>query len=1316
MNADGPEGAEGTVPADPASQDLPADLPRDAQGWPVLGEISFLRRIGEGSLGVVYYGLHSRLGAEVAVRIIRPDLPPRHKELVDAAFNDLQKVLEIPHDNLVRLLEFRQEGDRRYAVMEFVRGETAAAYLKRVQEDGWPCLSPREAMEIAASATRGLAAAHRAGLVHRDIKPGNIIIPEGNLGQAKLADLGLPSILEYRGDAAGQAAVAAGTPGYAAPEQVADPAASHPSMDVFAMGATVYTLMSGHPPFATINEAAEKEPEPLPEWIQTGPRSLILKCLEKDPSRRFANAEELLLAMDVLLAAGDSQLQRAVPASRSERPPEQPVPAEGQPATASPQEIQSALDFLATRIFAEPQEPVPAAEAPPPPPDEAPPAPAAPEPPPVPSPAAKEEMPLVVVPQWPDAPPAPPQAEAIPAPPAEEEIPLPPPPPTRPAPARASAARRVLVGVLAILLGVSAGAGAYQLLIKRKIDAASTEPGRPDQEVTLPIGLDIEPDPRELRIDGVKVDPRQKTLRLAGGTHRIEAVFEGGARVEESIDLAPGNPATVEIRAQFAVARELERAGRWKEAAVWYERAVRRSRSEEERRLAREGLERSRSPFQILSDPPGASVFLGGRKLGQTPIFLSQMDPGEHILLFRLKGFSEERLTVKVEAGKPGKWEAGLKRLTGSVSIKGLEAGDRVSLVNASGGEILKVDRQDRLPLELKDVPEDEYTIVVERKKHLPGKWRIQVKSDGPAELTVADMKTLPGSLRIVSEPPGAEIMLDGKPAGQTPRLAEDLPAGPHKVRLTHPDRSDWEGTAEVRPDERCELNVPLPPLAGLVVESHPAGASVTGAAQGRTPLEAKVKAGMRTIRLEDPEAGEAERTWKAQPGHEERIRVDLWEERAKALERAGRLLEASQAMRRSAVEGRDALADALERKGRYEAAMKAYSEALGKGDLIKAEEAVRQALAAMPEDHRAKELLKWIPEERERRYREAIERAERSAWRKEWKDAIAAFAEALRNRPGDARAADGLAKARSERVYDVKSFEDLRTISAHKGCTHSVAFSPDGKLLASSGNDRLVKLWDAASGKGIQELSGHSQWVVSVAFGPDGNLLASASNDRTIKIWDLVIGSETRSLSGHQHWISAVAFAPDGKSLASAGGDRTVRIWDVATGRENRSLEGHSMPVWSVAYSPDGRLLASGGGDRLIRIWDVQTGEITRTLRGHAGPVMSVAFSPDGRTLASGSQDATIHIWEPETAREPRVFTGHQHSVGCLAFHPGGKILASGSADRTIRFWDLESGKEIRSITAHAQAVFSVAFNPDGKRLASASEDTTVKIWGVQE
>lgn len=327
-----------------------------------------------------------------------------------------------------------------------------------------------------------------------------------------------------------------------------------------------------------------------------------------------------------------------------------------------------------------------------------------------------------------------------------------------------------------------------------------------------------------------------------------------------------------------------------------------------------------------------------------------------------------------------------------------------------------------------------------------------------------------------------------------------------------------------------------------------------------------------------------------------------------------------------------------------------------------------------------------------------------------------------------------------------------IATLEGHTGYVRSVAFSPDGAILASGSNDSTIRLWDLGARRNIATIEDGNS-VLSVALSPDGNTLAVGSIRGSVELWNVATQRSIGTLHGHTQRVSSIAFSPDRTTLASGSNDNTVKLWDITTQRNIATLSNTHL-VESVAFSPDGDILASGswGGTSssdpgFVWLWDVSTRRNIATLEGHSGRVTSVAFSPDGKTLASGSDDETVKVWNVATQTNIATFEGHRSWVSSVAFSPDGTTIASASAyspgswDNSVKLWDVATGTNVATYrhigkissiynspwivdqpSGHAQEVYSVAFSPDGTTLASAGGNRywggigTVVLWDASE
>jgi WD40 repeat protein len=299
------------------------------------------------------------------------------------------------------------------------------------------------------------------------------------------------------------------------------------------------------------------------------------------------------------------------------------------------------------------------------------------------------------------------------------------------------------------------------------------------------------------------------------------------------------------------------------------------------------------------------------------------------------------------------------------------------------------------------------------------------------------------------------------------------------------------------------------------------------------------------------------------------------------------------------------------------------------------------------------------------------------------------------------------------------------------------VAFSPDGKILASSTLNNSVTLWlpHVKSSR-----NGGATWnrVKAIAFHPDGQTLVVGRSEGTVELIELNTMRTIRTFPqdpesvrikepGLLAEITSVAFSPDGQAIAVGSVNSTVKLWNLKTGQVVRTFSWQPSTLGiatiasdtPIAFSPDGQAIAVGMNNGSIKLWHPQTGQLIRILKGHSESVLSVAFSPDGKMLASGSQDRTIKLWDWKSGQEVRTISPEQNSIFSVVFSPDSQTLASVGSSQEIKLWNRNTGQWLRTLNAwdngRSLGFSSIAFSPEGNTMASQSEDGTVKLWQVQ-
>ena len=298
-----------------------------------------------------------------------------------------------------------------------------------------------------------------------------------------------------------------------------------------------------------------------------------------------------------------------------------------------------------------------------------------------------------------------------------------------------------------------------------------------------------------------------------------------------------------------------------------------------------------------------------------------------------------------------------------------------------------------------------------------------------------------------------------------------------------------------------------------------------------------------------------------------------------------------------------------------------------------------------------------------------------------------------------------GLSRSLYEDDYLVK------VIKEHKEAVAAVAISPDGKYLASGGDDKLLLITDWKTLEPLYKYADNYFPPKAIKFTAVDNLFVSSGPD--IKLIDL--NNQTFAVyQGNATHIWSIDYAPERNKLTAGSYDYKIKVWDVASQKVELTLEGHEKSTLPVAFSPDEKYIVSGSLDKTVRVWNAKTGELMRTLEIHSDNIYDVEFYPSGKYFASASRDKTIRLWDFETGKVVMTYTGHDKGILDIEFLPDGNHLVSASLDGSIRLWQTKTGKMVYTFTGHVGAVNCLAVSPDGRYMASGGADAKVMIWNL--
>ena len=1318
-------------------QILRQDRSLEVAGEPLRG-YRLLEQVGAGAFGSVHRAFQPQVGREVAVKVIRPALA-NDPEFIRRFEAEAQLVARLEHPHIVPLYDFWREPEGAYLVMRYLRG---GSLRERLAQNP---LAPEEAARLLDQVAPALAAAHRLGVVHRDVKPANVLFDEE--GNAYLSDFGIAKYLEVAEE---------GTPGgtpsplayYLSPEEIRGEPAT-PRTDIYGLGMVLYEILTGRHPFAEtpLEEVTEKHLRarvpPIGGFRPDLPGAVdevIARATAKDPAERYPQAQVLASAFRAAL-----------------------VPAAARP-TPEPLELRN--PFKGLRPFLE-------ADAP--------------------DFFGREALVAELLARLSD-PGEGSRFLAVVGPSGSGKSSL----------VRAGLLPALRSGALSgserwFLLEMHPGAHPYEELASALLRIAVDRPGdllerlEQDDQGLLSAAEEILPPGSELLlvidqfeeaftlIDDENVRTRFLDLLLAAATHPASRL-----RI------------VVTLRADF-YDRPLSYGGLAE---------LMKARTVTVTPLVPEELDRAvAGPAErvgVRVDPPLVADIVA--EVATQPGALPLLQYALTELFERREDSSLTLEAYREIGGVSGALSRRAEGLYGRLNQAGKEAARQLFLrlvtlgEEGSGDTRRRVLRSELTSLEVnpeameavtdtfgarrllsfdRDPVSRGPTVEVAHEALLREWGRLRGWIEGARE-DVRTHRRLAAAAREWSE--------SGRDPGFLLRGAQlarfEAWTGSSGLALTGDERGYLEASLAQREAERAEEEsrkaretalerrsmVRLRALVAVLTTLALVAGGLTafafnqrGAAQREARLAtARELAAAAVANLDvDPErsillALEAvDATWKVDrtvvPEAEEALHRALPESRVVRTVPQGRAIAVSADGSRFATTGEDGTATVW---------------ATGTGErllTLRGHKGAVNGIAFSPDGS----LLATAGDDRTVRLWDAASRRQIDVLRghrdlvlgaafspdgtllassgrdgtvRIWDVAAGTQHLVLRGplgenlfllaRPTPAFSPDGSKVTSggwlSTPIWDLATGE-ISTVLPSQAVPHlrerpavAVAFSPDGTRVATA---ILLdaQTWDAQTEEPLATLSGHTGDVLGIAYSPDGQRIATGGDDGTARVWDAATGKSLLTLGGHSVW--QVAFTPDGDRLLTGGADGTARLWDIGLtgGRDWLTVPGPAARQGGVVFSPDGTTFAVPGQVAGVTIRDVETGTKIMTLKGHDATVRRMAFSPDGTRLvgSAGSlgpdETRTAPVWDVTTGELVMTLRGHDGPTSAVAYSPDGRRIATGSFDRSVRLWDASSGKELRAVDAGGPA-FALAFSPDGRYLVSGDDfDKVLTVWDAE-